>query len=116
MNMTVPEGLVGSIVGARLQNELIAPLKAPIVAGLQAVIDAQSRAAPAKPDVWTPRQFAIAPTARATEVGVGIWDSGVDLSLFKPTAGRGIAFDRESRPAKDLLRPLGDAQARWPEV
>ncbi len=116
MNMTVPEGLVGSIVGARLQNELIAPLKAPIVAGLQAVIDAQSRAAPAKPDVWTPRQFAIGPTARATEVGVGIWDSGVDLSLFKPTAGRGIAFDRESRPAKDLLRPLGDSQARWPEL
>ncbi len=116
MNMTVPEGLVGSIVGARLQIELIAPLKQPIVAGLQAVIDAQSRAAPVKPDVWTPRQFAIAPNARATEVGVGIWDSGVDLSLFKPTAGRGIAFDRESRPAKDLLRPLGDAQARWPEV
>ena len=116
MNMTVPEGLVGSIVGARLQNELIAPLKAPIVAGLQAVIDAQSRTAAVKPDVWTPRQFAIAPNARATEVGVGIWDSGVDLSLFKPTAGRGIAFDRESRPAKDLLRPLGDSQARWPEL
>ena len=116
MNMTVPEGLVGSIVGARLQNELIAPLKAPIVAGLQAVIDAQSRSAAAKPDVWTPRQFAIAPNARAVEVGVGIWDSGVDLALFKPTAGRGIAFDRESRPAKDLLRPLGDSQARWPEL
>jgi hypothetical protein len=116
MNMTVPEGLVGSIVGARLQNELIAPLKAPIVAGLQAVIDAQSRAAPAKADVWTPRQFAIPATARATEVGVGIWDSGVDLRLFKPTSGRGIAFDRESRPATDLLRPLGDAQSRWPEL
>lgn len=65
MNMTVPEGLVGSIVGARLQNELIVPLKAPIMAGLQAVIDAQSRAAPAKPDVWTLRQFTIAPNARA---------------------------------------------------
>ena len=116
MNLTVPESLVGSIVRARLQTELIAPLKAPIVAGLQAVIDAQSRAAPAKPDVWTPRQFAIPANAGATEVGVGIWDSGVDLSLFKPTAGRGIAFDRESRPAKDLLRPLGDAQARWPEL
>jgi hypothetical protein len=43
MIMTVPEGLVGPIVGARLQNALIAPLKAPIVAGLQAVIDVQSR-------------------------------------------------------------------------
>jgi len=115
MNMTVPEGMVGSIVGARLQSELIVPLKAPIVAGLQAVIDAKDRTA-SKPDVWTPRQFAIAPTAKATEVGVGIWDSGVDLALFKPTAGRGIAFDRESRPSRDLLRPLGDSQPRWPEL
>jgi subtilisin family serine protease len=114
MQMTVPEGLVGSIVGARLQNERVAPLKGAVVAGLQAVIDAQAKAAPAKPDVWTPRLFAIAPTAKASEVGIGIWDSGVDLSLFKTTPGRGLAFDRESRPATDLLRPLGEASARWP--
>jgi subtilisin family serine protease len=116
MAMTVPEGLVGSIVGARLQSELVVPLKGAIVAGLQTVVDAQSRTQAAKPDVWTPRQFAIAPTARAAEVGIGIWDSGVDLSLFKATPGRGIAFDRESRPSQDLLRPLGDAQARWPQL
>ncbi|MFY8085397.1 MAG: S8 family serine peptidase, partial [Rubrivivax sp.] len=114
MQMTVPEGLVGSIVSARLQNELMAPLKGAVVAGLQAVVDAQSRSMPAKPDVWTPRQFAIAPTAKATEVGVGIWDSGVDLALFKTTPGKGIAFDREARPANDLLRPLGESAARWP--
>ena len=114
MQMTVPEGLVGSIVSARLQNELMAPLKGAVVAGLQAVIDTQAKATPAKPDVWTPRQFAIAPTAKAAEVGVGIWDSGVDLALFKATPGRGIAFDREARPATDLLRPLGEAAPRWP--
>jgi subtilisin family serine protease len=114
MQMTVPEGLVGSIVGARLQNEVMAPLKGAVVAGLQAVIDTQAKATPAKPDVWTPRQFAIAPNAKAAEVGVGIWDSGVDLALFKATPGRGIAFDREARPATDLLRPLGDAAPRWP--
>jgi len=114
MQMTVPEGLVGSIVSARLQNELMAPLKGAVVAGLQAVVDAQSRSMPAKPDVWTPRQFAIAPTAKATEVGVGIWDSGVDLALFKTTPGKGIAFDREARPTNDLLRPLGESAARWP--
>jgi subtilisin family serine protease len=114
MQMTVPEGLVGSIVGGRLQNERVAPLRGAVVAGLQAVIDAQAKAAPAKPDVWTPRLFAIAPTAKASEVGIGIWDSGVDLSLFKTTPGRGLAFDRESRPATDLLRPLGEASARWP--
>ena len=114
MQMTVPEGLVGSIVGARLQNELIAPVKGAVVAGLQAVMDVQAKSAPAKPDVWTPRLFAIAPDAKATEVGVGIWDSGVDLALFKTTPGKGIAFDRESRPANDLLRPLGEASSRWP--
>lgn len=114
MQMTVPEGLVGSIVGARLQNEVMAPLKGAVVAGLQAVIDTQAKATPAKPDVWTPRQFTIAPTAKAAEVGVGIWDSGVDLALFKTTPGRGLAFDRESRPSQDLLRPLGESTARWP--
>ena len=114
MQMTVPEGLIGSIVSARLQNELMAPLKGAVVAGLQAVMDAKAKAAPAKPDVWTPRLFALAPSAKASEVGVGIWDSGVDLALFKTTPGKGIAFDRESRPSADLLRPLGEASARWP--
>ncbi len=117
MQMSVPESIVSAIVSARLQNELIAPLKAPIVAGLQAVIDAREKAGNAtKRDIWTPRLFTIAPTARASEVGVGIWDSGVDLALFKPTAGRGIAFDREMRPSKDLLRPLGESQANWPQL
>ncbi len=114
MQMTVPEGLVGSIVSARLQNELMVPIKGAVVAGLQAVMDAKAKATPAKPDVWTPRLFTIAPNAKASEVGVGIWDSGVDLSLFKATSGKGIAFDREARPSSDLLRPLGDAAPRWP--
>jgi hypothetical protein len=115
MQMTVPEGIVDAIVGARLQNELITPLQSAIVTGLQTVID-QNNTAVAKVDIWTPRQFSIAPDARATQLGIGIWDSGVDLSLFKTTPGKGIAFDRESRPAKDLLRPLGDSQANWPQL
>ena len=115
MNLVVPEGLVGSIVAARVQLELLLPLRGEIVAGLQAVIDRQAPVA-AKPDLWTPRTFAIPATARAAEVGVGIWDSGVDLALFKPTPGRGIAFDRDSRPTPALLRPLGEAEARWPQL
>ena len=117
MQMSVPEAIVGTIVGARLQNELVVPLKAAVVNGLQAVIDTREKAGNAtKRDIWTPRLFTIAPNARASEVGIGIWDSGVDLALFKPTAGRGIAFDREARPSKDLLRPLGESQANWPQL
>ena len=117
MNLVVPESLVGTIVGARLQQELVFPLKDALVAGLQAVIDRQAAHVAAKPDIWTPRQFAIAPTARATPVGIGIWDSGVDLSLFKPTAVPGLAMEDDGRLNRtDLLRPLGAAAARWPEL
>ena len=115
MALNVPESMVGSIIGARVQNELLVPVRAEVVAGLQAVIDRHAPVA-AKPDVWTPRQFAIPAGARASEVGVGIWDSGVDLALFRPTPGRGIAFDREMRPSSALLRPLGEAEARWPQL
>jgi subtilisin family serine protease len=85
------------------------------VAGLQAVID-RNTSTVAKADIWTPRQFSIAANAKASEVGVAVWDSGVDLALFKTTPGRGIAIDAESRPSTHLLRPLGDASARWPEL
>ncbi|MBP6898542.1 MAG: S8 family serine peptidase [Burkholderiaceae bacterium] len=115
-NLQVPEALVGAILGARVQQDLVYPQRDAIVAGLQAVIDANATPAVAKPDVWTPRQFAIAADARATPVNVAVWDSGVDLALFKPAPGRGIAFDSDARPSTELLRPLGEAQSRWPQL
>lgn len=115
MGLDVPESVVATIIGARLQNELILPLRGAVLAGLQAVIDRHADGT-VKPDVWTPRQFAVAPDARASEVVVAVWDSGVDLALFRPAAGRGIAFDREARRVDDLLRPLGDAAPRWPAL
>ncbi|MDZ7811724.1 MAG: S8 family serine peptidase [Ideonella sp.] len=113
--MTIPEGLVIAIVNSRMQIELLAPNKQAVVAGLQAVIDGQAQTA-AKPDIWTPRTFAIPDNAQAQAVVVGIWDSGVDLSLFKAAAAKGIAFDDEARPSPHLLRPLGEAAPRWPEL
>jgi len=115
MAMTVPESLVASIVGARVQFEQLAPMRGAIVAGLQRVVDKQAVAV-AKPDIWTPRQFTIAADAKATPVAVAVWDSGVDLALFKATPGRGLSVEDDGRISNSLLRPLGDAQARWPEL
>lgn len=36
----------------------------------------------AKPDLWTPRELALAPNSKATPVVIGIWDTGVDTSLY----------------------------------
>jgi hypothetical protein len=111
----LPEGIVATVLGARLQLELLMPQRQAVVAGLQAVIERHAQAEQ-RPDLWTPRQFSIAPGTPAAEVGIGVWDSGVDLSLFKPTPGRGIAFDADSRRSDALLRPLGEAAARWPQL
>lgn len=113
--MVVPDRVAMTIVGARMQIELLGPNKQAIVQGLQQVLDANTKAV-AKADIWTPRTFAIAPDAKASPVLVGVWDSGVDLGLFKTAAARGLAFDDDAQPAKTLLRPLGDAEARWPQL
>jgi len=113
--MVVPARVAMTIVSARMQIELLGPNKQAIVQGLQQVLDANTQAV-AKADIWTPRTFTIAPEAKASPVLIGVWASGVDLSLFKTAAARGLAFDDDAQPAKTLLRPLGEAEARWPQL
>lgn len=45
------------------------------------IIAANANAAPGA-DLWTPRLVSLPPSASGTPVVVGIWDSGVDTSLF----------------------------------
>jgi len=113
--MAVPGGLAFAIIGARLQIELLSPVKDTVVGALQTLVDARQQAA-VKTDLWTPRTFAIPATAKAVPVVIGVWDSGVDLALFKGVPARGMAFDDAGRPAQDLLPSLGEAQPRWPQL
>jgi Subtilase family len=117
-NMNVPAGIVAGILGARLQLDQVLPMRQSLLAAYSAVVDKNLAAAPARVDRWTERLAALPADAKATPVVIGIWDSGVDMSLFKPVnaAQRGIAFNNEGQPVPDLLRPLGEAQARWPQL
>lgn len=115
-NRVVDDGMVAGLIGARAQLDHLLPLRGSIVAGLAPVIERQMAAAPPKPDRWSARLVTLPPSAPGKPVVVGIWDSGVDMSLYKPAAQRGLAFDRDGKPVGDLLRPLGEAQARWPTL
>jgi hypothetical protein len=107
---------LAALIGARAQIEQVLPLRQAVVAGLAAVIDRQAAAAPPKPDIWTPRLVALPADAKLTPVRMAIWDSGVDLTLFKALPERGMAFTALGEPSTELLRPLGEAASRWPQM
>ncbi len=113
-NRVVDDSMVAGLIGARAQLDHLLPLRGAIVAGLAPVVARQMAAAPAKPDRWRERLVVLPASAPAKPVVIAIWDSGVDMALFKSSVQRGLAFDHEGKPVPDLLRPLGDARSRWP--
>lgn len=115
-NMNVSAGIVAGILATRVQLDQVLPMRPALLAAYSAVVDKNTASAPAKVDRWTERLAALPATAKATPVTIGIWDSGVDMSLFKAAAKPGMAFTDEGQPSADLLRPLGQAQARWPQL
>jgi len=115
-NKVVDASMVAGLIGARAQLDHLLPWRSAVIAGLAPVIDRQMATHPTRPDRWSERLVTLSPAAAGKAVVVGIWDSGVDMTLFKPSTQRGLAFDDDGKPVPDLLRPLGDAQPRWPQL
>ncbi len=78
-----------------------------------------------KPDIWQARDVSLSPEQKLTPVLVGIWDSGVDVSLFEsqlftdphPTlsGNHGLAYDDNGFPSTAWLHPLTQTQQqRYP--
>ena len=111
--MKVSFAALGALVGARVTKDLVMPVAPAVVAGLAPIID---RNAVAKPDRWSERLVALSRRERASPVRIGIWDTGVDMTLFHSTISPGMAFDDAGNPVPNLLRDLGDAKGRWPEL
>jgi subtilisin family serine protease len=75
-----------------------------------------------KPDIWAERDLTLTKDQNLTPVLVGIWDSGIDVSLFPdqlftdphPTASgtHGLAFDDHGEPSASWLYPLTPEQQR----
>jgi subtilisin family serine protease len=79
-----------------------------------------------KPDIWAAREVTLTSDQMLTPVLVGIWDSGVDVSIYgnqmfndpQATASgtHGVAFDDNGGPSNQWLYPLTAAQkAAYPE-
>jgi hypothetical protein len=80
-----------------------------------------------KPDIWAAREVTLSSKQKLTPVRIGIWDSGVDVSLFPdqlfrdPAPGthspHGLAFDLRGDPINADLQTLTPEQRElYPKV
>jgi subtilisin family serine protease len=69
-----------------------------------------------KPDIWQARDVTLSAADHPSEVRIGIFDSGVDSSLYtgqlyvrphsEPFPSQGLAFTDDGRPSETTLAPL----------
>ncbi|MGA2398097.1 MAG: S8 family serine peptidase [Steroidobacteraceae bacterium] len=105
------------LIAARNELEAALPLGAARAAVLQEYIAKHNTP---KPDIWTAREVTLDRRRHLTPVLVGIWDSGIDVTLFpdqlhtdrKATASgtHGLAFDDQGFPSQSWLHPLTPEQ------
>jgi subtilisin family serine protease len=75
-----------------------------------------------KPDIWQTRDVTLSESDHLAEVRLGIFDSGVDTSLYpgqvyrhpnsEPDAPQGLAFTDEGYPSNEVLAPLDSEQRK----
>jgi subtilisin family serine protease len=75
-----------------------------------------------KPDIWQARDVTLSAADHPSEVRIGIFDSGVDSSLYtgqfhvvphsEPFPSQGLAFTDDGRPSDTTLAPLTQDQSK----
>ena len=109
----------GAVVSARQAIKSTLPLSAQFAATLKSYIAAHNVV---KPDIWAARDVTLSADQKLTPVLIGIWDSGVDTSLYPnqlytdPNPGvhnsHGLAFDLHGAPSTSDLEPISDEQRK----
>ncbi|MEK7314580.1 MAG: S8 family serine peptidase [Candidatus Eisenbacteria bacterium] len=77
---TLSDDFAAGLVQAGYVASSVIPFKDEIVAAYAAVLDANK--AEAKADIWAARDVALDDGSKLSPVVIGVWDSGVDVSLF----------------------------------
>ena len=103
----------------RYAVRILVPMSPPLVEVLKPYIGAH---AVVKPDIWAAREVTLGAGDKTTPVLVAIWDSGIDVSLYRdqlftdphPTASgeHGVAYDEKGNPATGWLYPLTAEQEK----
>jgi subtilisin family serine protease len=106
-----------TLIENRVYIKVIYPLKSEVLPVLTDFIATHNIR---KPDIWAAREVTLTSDQKLTPVRVGIWDSGVDTSLFPnqlfvdPSPGahspHGLAFDMHGTLYNGDLQPLTDEQ------
>jgi subtilisin family serine protease len=120
------EDMARSLIAMRYTMEMFLPVRDEVAAVYQQLIDANRVE---KPDIWAARAVTLTGEMKAHPVVIGIWDSGVDESVFEgslwvnpkekfdgtDTDGNGyvddvhgIGFDVNGFRTPTLLHPEGD--------
>lgn len=128
------EAAAWDLIDLRDSMDVYVPLKREIAAVYSELIAANRIV---KPDIWAERSVSLDSGSGATPVVIGIWDSGVDASVFEgylwtntnetqdgtDSDGNGfvddihgIAFDVEGRRTAELLEPTGDMTGQVDEA
>jgi subtilisin family serine protease len=104
-----------NIVGLRARTLYQLPLKDRAVEVLQSYI---ARNSVEKPDIWAAREVTLDAKDKLTPVSIGIWDGGVDVTVFPnqldndPAPGwhdpHGLAFDDQGGHSTSLLLSIAD--------
>jgi len=97
------------------------PLKDTLDEVLGAYLSAHAKE---KKDIWADREVTLEPGRNYQPVNVAVWDSGVDLAIFRDRVAKDasgqpavLAYDIESRKTAGNLYPLNAEQARrFPEA
>jgi subtilisin family serine protease len=131
---TLSSDIAQALVGFRSFIQVQLPFKEQMVAALSSVIALHDVK---KPDIWAAREWTLTAADAGQPVVVAIWDSGVDVAIFKGQQfvnakeemnGRdddgngfiddvhGIAYDLLANKEASLLYPLQGAQDRLPSM